>query len=78
MRSNALLSFLVLILIMIGLFKLTGLFFRAVGTLLGWILGGIGWLILAGLAVTVLGLALIAVPVVLIVGCAALIAAAAF
>lgn len=72
------LSFLVLILIMIGLFKLTGLFFRAVGTLLGWIFGGIGWLILAGLAVTVLGLALIAVPVVLIVGCAALIAAAAF
>ena len=72
------LSFLVLILIMIGLFKLTGLFFRAAGTLLGWILGGIGWLILAGLAVTVLGLALIAVPVVLIVGCTALIAAAAF
>lgn len=72
------LSFLVLILIMIGLFKLTGLFFRAVGTLLGWIFGGIGWLILAGLAVTVLGLALIAVPVVLIVGCTALIAAAAF
>ena len=56
------LSILVLIFIMIGLFKLTGLFFRAVGTLLGWIFGGIGWLFLAGLAVTVFGLALIAGP----------------
>ena len=34
------LSILALIFIMIGLFKLTGLFFRAVGTLLGWIFGG--------------------------------------
>lgn len=52
------------------------LFFRAVGTLLGWIFGGIGWLFLAGLAVTVFGLALIAVPVVLVIGLVALIAAA--
>lgn len=71
------LSILVLIFIMIGLFKLTGLFFRAVGTLLGWIFGGIGWMILAGLAVTVFGLALIAVPAVLVIGLVALIAAAA-
>ena len=71
------LSILALIFIMIGLFKLTGLFFRAVGTLLGCIFGGIGWLILAGLAVTVFGLALIAVPAVLVIGLVALIAAAA-
>ncbi|MDD6352070.1 MAG: hypothetical protein PUG16_06710 [Lachnospiraceae bacterium] len=71
------LSILALIFIMIGLSKLTGLFFRAVGTLLGWIFGGIGWLILAGLAVTVYGLALIAVPAVLVIGLVALIAAAA-
>lgn len=71
------LSILALIFIMIGLFKFTGLFFRAVGTLLGWIFGGIGWLILAGLAVTVFGLALIAVPAVLVIGLVALIAAAA-
>ena len=71
------LSILALIFIMIGLFKLTGLFFRAVGTLLGWIFGGIGWLILVGLAVTVFGLALIAVPAVLVIGLVALIAAAA-
>lgn len=71
------LSMLVLIIFIIGLFKLTGLFFRAVGTLLGWIFGGIGWLILAGLAVTVFGLALIAVPAVLVIGLVALIAAAA-
>ena len=70
------LSILALIFIMIGLFKLTGLFFRAVGTLLGWIFGGIGWLFFAGLAVTVFGLALIAVPVVLVIGLVALIAAA--
>ena len=71
------LSILALIFIMIGLFKLTGLFFRAVGTLLGWIFGGIGWLILVGLAVTVFGLALIVVPAVLVIGLVALIAAAA-
>ena len=70
------LSILALIFIMIGLFKLTGLFFRAVGTLLGWIFGGICWLFLAGLAVTAFGLALIAVPVVLVIGLVALIAAA--
>jgi hypothetical protein len=70
------LSILALIFIMIGLFKLTGLFFRAVGTLLGWIFGCIGWLFLAGLAATVFGLALIAVPVVLVIGLVALIAAA--
>ena len=74
---KTMLSILALIFIMIGLFKLTGLFFRAVGTLLGWIFGGIGWLILVGLAVTVFGLALIAVPAVLVIGLVALIAAAA-
>ena len=71
------LSFLVLILIMIGLFKLTGLFFRAVGTLLGWILGGIGWLILAVLAISVIGLAVYVLPIILIIGLIALIAGAA-
>ena len=71
------LSMQVLIIFIIGLFKLTGLFFRAVGTLLGWIFGGIGWLILAGLAVTVFGLAVFAVPAVLVIGCIALIVAAA-
>jgi len=71
-------SILITILFIVILFKLTGCMFHIAGKLLGWLLGGIGWLILAGLAVTVLGLALIAVPVVLIVGCAALIAAAAF
>ena len=37
----------------------------------------IGWLILAGLAVTVFGLAVFAVPAVLVIGCIALIVAAA-
>lgn len=71
------LSILALIFIVIGLFKLTGLFFRIAGTLLGWLIGGFGWLILAGLAVTVFGLALIAIPMVLVVGGIALITAAA-
>ena len=72
-----LLSILVLVFFVIALFKLTALFFRVVGKLLGWIIGVIGWLFLAGLAVTVLGLAAIAAPVVLIIGFIALIAAAA-
>lgn len=71
------LSILVLVFFVIALFKLTALFFRVVGKLLGWIIGVIGWLFLAGLAVTVLGLAAIAAPVVLIIGFIALIAAAA-
>ena len=50
------LSILVLVFFVIALFKLTALFFRVVGKLLGWIIGVIGWLFLAGLAVTVLGL----------------------
>ena len=62
---------------MIALFKLTALFFRVVGKLLGWIIGVIGWLLSAELAATVLGLAAIAAPMVLIIGLIAPIAAAA-
>ena len=71
------LSILVLIILIIGLFKLTVFSFKVVGTLLGWLIGGIGWLVLAGLAVTVLGLALVAIPAILVIGGIALIAAAA-
>lgn len=71
------LSILVLIILIIGLFKLTVFFFKVVGTLLGWLIGGIGWLVLAGLAVMVLGLALVAIPAILVIGGIALIAAAA-
>jgi hypothetical protein len=59
------------------LFKITIFLFRILGKVLGWILGIFGWLFLAGLAVTVFGLAAIAAPILLIAGGAALISAAA-
>lgn len=71
------LSLLLVILLVVIFFKITGFIFHIIGTLLGWIFGGIGWLILAGLAVMVFGLAIFAVPVILIVGIVALISAAA-
>ena len=69
------LSLLIVILIMAGLFKFTGLLFHIVGKVLGGILGIIGWLILGVIAVSLLGLALYIVPIVLIVGVIALVAA---
>jgi hypothetical protein len=70
------LSLIFVILIMVGLFKLTGLMFRIAGHLIGAILGIFGWLILAGLAVTLFGLALYALPVILGIGVVSLIAEA--
>ena len=69
------LSLLIMILIMAGLFKFTGFLFHIVGKVLGGILGIIGWLILGVIAVSILGLALYIVPIVLIVGVVALVAA---
>lgn len=70
------LSLLLLILFVGILFKITGFVFRIIGVLLGCIFGIFLWLLLAGLAVTVFGLGLIAVPVILVVGGAALVNAA--
>lgn len=71
------LSLLALIFIVVGLFKLTGVVFHAAGKILGGVLGIIGWMILAGLAVTLFGLALYAIPIVLVIGVIALIVGAA-
>lgn len=71
------LSLLILILFVVGLFKLTGFIFRIVGRILGGILGIIGWLILGGIAVGLLGMAVSVLPIILLIGVAALIAAAA-
>ena len=70
------LSLLLLILFVGILFKITGFVFRIIGVLLGCIFGICLWLLRAGLAVTVFGLGLIAVPVILAVGGAALVNAA--
>ncbi len=72
------LSLLFVILLVIILFKVTGLVFHVIGTLLGWIFGILGWLLLAVLGVTVFGLALAAVPVILVIGVISLITAAIF
>jgi hypothetical protein len=71
------LSLILIILFAVVLFKITIFLFRILGKVLGWILGIFGWLFLAGLAVTVFGLAAIAAPILLIAGGAALISAAA-
>lgn len=71
------LSLLILILFAVGLFKLTGFIFHIVGRILGGILGIIGWLILGGIAVGLLGMAVSVLPIILLIGVVALIAAAA-
>lgn len=71
------LTLIIVILFIVGLFKLTGFVFHIAGKLLGGILGIIGWLILGGIAVTLLGLAVYALPIILIIGIVALIVAAA-
>lgn len=70
------LTLLFVILIIVGLFKLTGAIFHVAGKILGGVLGLIGWLILGGLAVTLFGLALYVLPIILIIGVIALIVAA--
>jgi hypothetical protein len=69
-------GFLLLILFVVAFFKITGLMFRVIGKVLGCLFGIFGWLFLAGLAVTVFGLAVFAIPVILIIGGVALIVAA--
>lgn len=71
-----LISMLIVIILMVALFKVTGFIFHIEGKLLGGILGIIGWLILGGIAVTIFGLALFVVPIILIVGIVALVVAA--
>lgn len=67
------LSLILVIACMIGLFKLTGFVLHVAGRILGIFLGVIGWLILAGLAVTLFGAAMTVLPVIVIVGVIALI-----
>lgn len=68
---------LLVVLLMVILFKATGFAFRIAGKILDGIIGIAGYLILGGIAVTVFGLAMAVLPVILIVGGAALISAAA-
>lgn len=71
------LTLLILLLVMAGLFKLTGFIFHIVGKVLGGVLSIVGWLILAAIAVTFMGLALYIIPVIIIIGIIALAVAAA-
>ncbi len=67
-RENNMLSVLFVIFMMVILFKLAGFVLRIAGRLLGGILGIIGYLFLGILAVTALGLAAFALPVILVIG----------
>ncbi|WP_044959847.1 hypothetical protein [Shuttleworthella sp. MSX8B] len=68
---------LLVVLLMVVLFKATGFAFRIAGKILGGIISIAGYLILAGIAVTVFGIAMVVLPVILIIGGAALISTAA-
>lgn len=57
-----------MILMMVLMFKITVFTFKVVGKVMGWMLGIVGWLILAVLAVTAFGLTIIALPIILVVG----------
>ncbi len=59
---------LVIILVMYLLFKATGFMFGIMGKVFGGILGLIGYAILGVLAVSVFGLALFAIPIILVIG----------
>ena len=61
-------SILFVILMMVLMFKITVFTFKVVGKVMGWMLGILGWLILAVLAVTAFGLTIIALPIILVVG----------
>lgn len=61
-------SILFVILMMVLMFKITVFTFKVVGKVMGWMLGIVGWLILAVLAVTAFGLTIIALPIILVVG----------
>lgn len=70
------LALIIMIFVIAALFKATIWSFHLLGVVFGWILGIIGWLIVAGLAVTVFGLTVIAAPIILAIGIVALIMAA--
>lgn len=61
-------STLLLIVLMVLMFKITGFIFGVLGKLLGWVIGILGWLILAVFAVTAFGLTIVVLPIVLAVG----------
>ena len=61
-------SILFVIVMMVLMFKITVFTFKVVGKVMGWMLGIVGWLILAVLAVTAFGLTIIALPSILVVG----------
>lgn len=61
-------SILFVILMMVLMFKITVFTFKVVGKVMGWMLGIVGWLILAVLAVTAFGLTIIALPIILVIG----------
>lgn len=71
------LSIIITILLVVGLFKFTGFLLKIIGAVFGAILSIIGWLILAALAVTVFSLGMVVLPVILIAGAAAVISALA-
>ncbi|MCQ2400943.1 MAG: hypothetical protein MJ059_03345 [Lachnospiraceae bacterium] len=66
-----LISIIITVLLFAGIFKLTGWLLRIVGKIFGAVLGVIGYTILGFLAIGAFGLAIIALPIILVAGIAA-------
>lgn len=77
-ENRKMISLTLIIIIGIVLFRLTVLMFHVAGKVIGGILSISGWLILAGLAVTLFRLAMYVIPVILIVGVIALVVGIVF
>jgi hypothetical protein len=63
------------IFLMVILFRMTGVLIHIAGGVLGFIFSLLGWVILGGLAVGLLGLAVYFLPVILVVGAVAVLSA---
>lgn len=66
-----LISIIITVLLFAGIFKLTGWLLRIVGKIFGAVLGVIGYTVLGFLAIGAFGLAIIALPIILVAGIAA-------
>lgn len=62
------LSLIIVVLMMMAMFRVAGFVLGIAGRIIGGILGIIGYLLLGVLAVTALGLAIFALPVIFLIG----------
>lgn len=70
------LTLLIIVLIVVGMFKMTDVLFRVTGKIFGGIISMFGWLVMAQMVIALLGAAASVLPLFLFLGVLALIIAA--